>query len=100
MKFCSTLHVYTILEWEEENLRNLTYSTFEIRTDDSGSKYVHIAVPMMQKNVKASLNCKDYSDFKQARMYEMTDKEICPVQAFLDYQSYFEDPKPDTPFFF
>lgn len=82
-----------------ENLRSLTYSTFEMKTDDSGARYLHIAVPMMQKNVKASLNCKDYSDYKQARMYEVSDKHQCPLQAFFDYQSHFEGPKADTPLF-
>ena len=63
-----------------ENLRSLKYSSFEVKTDDSGSKYVCIATPMLQKNVKASLNSKEYADTKQARMYEVSNEDICPVQ--------------------
>ena len=82
-----------------ENLRNLKHSTFEVKTDNSGSKYVCVAVPMMKKNVKASLNCKEYTDHRQARMYELVDERACPVQAFLRYKSYFEDANPETPLF-
>lgn len=54
---------------------------------------------MLSKNVKASLNSKEYCDSRKARMYEISDKKTCPVEAFHDYLSRFPNPKPDTPLF-
>jgi len=83
-----------------ENLRSLTYGALEIKEDDSGAKYAFLNVPMLSKNVKASLNAKENNDLRQARMYEGTDKNTCPVEALRLYKYHFpKETKLNTPLF-
>jgi len=83
-----------------ENLRNMKCSTIVIKSDSSGAQYAVIDVPMASKNVKASLNSKEHTDFKQARMYEKSDKSCCPVEALKLYKDSFpSDADENTPLF-
>jgi len=83
-----------------ENLRALTFSSIEIKLDGSDRHYGVINVPLLSKNVKASLNAKEHSDLKQARMYAENEKSTCPLEALILYKKKFEsNPKAETPLF-
>jgi hypothetical protein len=66
-----------------ENLRFLTKDTFGFDHDSDGTEFVYIKTNMIHKNVKASLNVKDFTDTKKACMYSTTND--CPVKAFKKY---------------
>ena len=68
-----------------ENLRSLKRDTFAIFTDGEQKKYVGIQKVLPSKNVKASLNVKEFNDIKNTRMYSTDDKETCPVECFTMY---------------
>lgn len=68
-----------------ENLRSLKKDTFGIFTDGEQKKYVGIQKLLPSKNVKASLNVKEFNDIKNTRMYSTSDKQTCPVECFTMY---------------
>ena len=74
-----------------EHLRHLTTDSIKIHEDDSGAKYCELDILLMSKNVKASLNSRENSDHKQARMYETACKDTCPVEAYRKYMEYFSN---------
>ena len=69
-----------------ENLRSLKRDTFAIFTDGEQKKYVGIQKVLPSKNVKASLNVKEFNDIKNTRMYSTDDKETCPMECFTMYK--------------
>lgn len=75
-----------------EAQRHLTLDSLVINTDSDGKRYVGLAHDFITKNTKASqaLNRNDFETIRQARMYELKDKEKeqkCPVEAFELYLS-------------
>ena len=80
-----------------ENLRFLTKDTFGFDHDSDGTEFVHIKTNMMHKNVKASLNAKDFTDTKKACMYSTAND--CPVKAFKKYLSFLPEVTKDNVLF-
>jgi len=76
-----------------KNLRNLTRDTFGFTVDANGQEYCFIQRNLLHKSVKASLSAKEFSDMKQARMYENTCVERYPVKSLKSYINY---PSPQT----
>ena len=69
-----------------ENLRAFTKNSFEFGILEDGKEFVCIKVPMLQKNVKASLNRKEFENLKTAKMIsQQTDR--CPVKMLKYYIS-------------
>ena len=69
-----------------ENLRAFTKNSFEFGLLEDGKEFVCIKVPMLQKNVKASLNRKEFENLKTAKMIsQQTDR--CPVKMLKYYIS-------------
>ena len=55
--------------------------------DSDGKEYAYLQKPLKQKNVKPSLNPKDFDDQKQARMYAADNHGNCPVKTMRLYLS-------------
>lgn len=70
-----------------ENLRMLTKSCIGFSGNSESRLYAYIKVPLLQKNVKASLNPKDFEDLKLARMVEQRGDKHCPVARLQLYLS-------------
>ena len=68
-----------------EVIRELTPSSFEMCTDSDNRNYAKINHVFLSKNVKASLNAKEYENLKSARMYEQTDD---PKNAYRALELY------------
>ena len=70
-----------------ETLRSLKQNSIGFDIDDSGKEYAFIQTSMLSKNVKASLNAKDFEDIKGARMYPMNTNEsgVCPLKILHEY---------------
>ena len=66
-----------------ENLRFLTKDTFGFDKDNEDNEFVYIKTNLLHKNVKASLNSKEFLDLKKARMYSSSVN--CPVENFKRY---------------
>jgi site-specific recombinase XerD len=83
-----------------EHLRSLQKDTFLIDRDEDGREYIALDKVMKSKNVKASLNRREYSDEKQARMYACDlNKEKCPVEAMKLYLSLLPSSTKDNTLF-
>lgn len=67
-----------------ENLRGLTKDTFEFALYEDNREYAFIKVPLLQKNVKASLNRKEFENLKEAKMASQKDGR-CPVATLKKY---------------
>ena len=67
-----------------ENLRAFTKDTFEFGQFQDGREFVSIKVPMLQKNVKASLNRKEFENLKSAKMVSQSTGR-CPVKVLKEY---------------
>ena len=67
-----------------ENLRFLTRECIDFKK--IGDREVaYIKVPLLQKNVKASLKSKEFEDLKMAMMVEQPDNIYCPVKRLHQY---------------
>lgn len=80
-------------------MRNLTRDTFGFTVDANGQEYCFIQCNLLHKNVKASLSAKEFSDMKQARMYENTCVERCPVKSLKSYINYLPPQTKDNALF-
>lgn len=79
--------------------RQLTRSTFAFTVDANDQEYCFINTVLLHKNVKASLSAKEFSDLKQARMYENSGVERCPVKSLKFYLNHLpSQTKEDTLF--
>lgn len=77
-----------------ENMRHLSLSSFVLCCDVHDETYLKINENLLSKNVKASLSAKEFSDIKEAKMYEKKDyPHKCPVAAFLIYKRKLEENK-------
>ena len=75
-----------------ENMRNLSLSTFVLGCDIHNQTYLKINENLLSKNVKASLSATEFTDVKEAKMYEdKTSPNKCPVVAFLLYKRKLEE---------
>lgn len=71
-----------------ENLRALKKNTIGFKISENGREVAYIQVPLLQKNVKPSLNAKEYEDVKSARMVEQpSDLGHCPVKRLHEYMN-------------
>ena len=70
-----------------ENLRSLKRDSIGFDIDESGKEYAFIQTSLLSKNVKASLNAKDFEDVKGARLYSLTNDNdsICPLKLLREY---------------
>jgi hypothetical protein len=56
-----------------------------------GNKYVEIKTTLLQKNVKAGLKEKEFSDIKSGRIYQLVNnQDICPYEAFEKYYQFID----------
>ena len=73
-------------------MRHLSLSTFVLCSDVHNQTYLKINEILLSKNVKASLSAKEFSDIKEAKMYEEKNyPDKCPVVAFLMYKRKLEE---------
>lgn len=75
-----------------EVVRELSPSSLQLETDSEGRYYAQINHLYLSKNIKASLNIKEYENLKCARIYEQSDdEENCPIAALKLYLSRLPD---------
>ena len=68
-----------------ENLRQMTKSTFEIKVDAAGKRFVTQTLDEMDKNHRE--NCDRNATIGEGRMYENHLSDSCPVKSFEKYIS-------------
>ena len=81
-----------------ENLRAFTKDSFEFSEFQDGREFVSIKVPMLQKNVKASLNRKEFENLKSAKMVSQPNGR-CPVKILKQYISKLPEKTKDNTLF-
>ena len=82
-----------------ENLRSLTKQSIGFKLGDDGRTMAFLKVPLLQKNVKASLKAKEFEDLKFARIVEQLGDDHCPVKRLREYLSHLPaETKDDTLF--
>lgn len=69
-----------------ENLRCLTQDSFGF-SFESNREFAFIKVPLLQKNVKASVNRKEFENLKGAKMVSQPNLKQCPVSKLKKYLS-------------
>lgn len=71
-----------------ETLPQLNKDSIAFAVDSEGQDFAFLNHNVLSKNVKASLNLKDYSDPKEYKMYSNKDDlKSCPVNAIKTYLS-------------
>lgn len=90
--------IYYFLLRGRENLRSLTRQSIGFQNCDN-REVAFIKVPLLQKNVKASLKSKEFEDLREARMASTMNDDHCPVKRLKYYISLLpQNTKDDTLF--
>ena len=76
----------------QENLRQMTQDTFDIQVGGKGQPFVFQSIDKSDKNHRE--NAKPENNIGEARMYEIPQFPLCPLQSFLKYKSKLN---PDIP---
>lgn len=77
--------MYYLLRRGQENLRNMTKSTFAIGTDSTGRKFVHQIIGESTKNHGVDDTPDDTTG--ECKIYEQPESPFCPVKCFEKYLS-------------
>jgi len=83
----------------QENLKNLKKDSFGFHIGDGGREYAYLKSDLLQKNVKPSLRLTEFSDYKNARMYEQQNNLSCPIKRLKNYLSLLPDTVKDNTLF-
>ena len=81
-----------------ENLRAFTKDSFEFGQTEDGDEMVSINIPLLQKNVKASLSRKEFENLKEAKMVARKESR-CPVSILKRYLSKLPEKTKDNTLF-
>ena len=68
-----------------EVIRDLPPKCFSFEKDSENETIVGLKSTYLSKNIKASLSKKEYENIKVVRMYEIDQKDNCPVEAMEIY---------------
>jgi len=68
----------------QETLKSLKKDSIGFNIDGE-REYAFLKSDLLQKNVKPSLRLAEFSDYKNARMYEQKGNPMCPVKRLKNY---------------